>query len=301
MMPAMSVCPACKAEGHVEGAPCERCGKISSALPELELDIPKPPPPKPKAPPKAQQVEAPIEFAVDMNDVRPMSGSIAPGGVSFPPPNRPGVSNRPGAVEHGYAPMAAASSGQGRTLHMQGASGAPIAFESDEEIAARTLAGYGDPPTNALTAPFYAYRVFKRQKELKSALAGRREEATLAANRAEDAMVALGERVRPLAAGDPQSGRTLDELKRAEELMRSRDHSLAREQDAHAERLRSIDLRIAGVEAELVAVQAAERKVAGDLADAQSALQRAEARHKRAEIELRNQAAARERQTKVGR
>lgn len=290
----MSACPACKAEVYVDGAPCKQCGYVAAAVPEL--DIPKPPPPKPKAPPKKAAEEAPLELAVDMNDVRNVAqtslSSLAPGARTSAPPSRP-------QVEQGYAPMAAAGASP-RTMQMPSGvrSIRPGPMESDDELEARTLAGYGESPKNAFVAPFYAYKVFKRQQELKRALVGRKEEAQIAATRAEDSLVALAERARPIAVEDPQSARTLEELKRAEELMRSRDHSLAREQDAHAERLRSIDLRIAGVEAELVAAQAAERQALAELADAQAALQRVEARHKRAEIELRNQAAAR---TRVGR
>lgn len=263
---------------------------VSTALPELELDIPKPPPPKPKAPPKKQE-EARIELAVDMNAMR----------TSHPPSGTP---PRPlgGQDTQGYFPLRAAHApARSMGMPMGQSSGSPTMMASDEEVEARTLAGYGDAPKTAFTAPFYAYKVYTRQKELRKALIGRREEAALSAQRAEDAMVTLGERVRPLAAQDPQSSRTLDELKRAEELMRSRDHSLAREHDAHTERLKSIDQRIASVEGELVAAQAAERKIAADLVDAQASLQRAETRSKRAEIEIRNQAAARERQTRAGR
>jgi hypothetical protein len=280
----MSACPSCKAAGYVEGQPCARCGHASASGPalELELDVPKPPPPKPKAPPKKPQEEISLELAVDMNDVRSVpptsSGMLAPS--SHP-------SSAPRAA---IAPL--------RTMHMAGAPARMPVFESEDEAEARTLAGYGDAPTSAIKAPFYTYKVHKRRKELKAVLAGRREEATLAARRAEDALVALGERSRATAANDPQSARTLLMLKDAEELLRSRDHSLAREQDAHAERLRSIDVRIAGVEAELVAAQGAERKAAEELSEAQTALQRADARMKRAEVELRNQAAARAKVTR---
>jgi len=286
MMASMSACPSCKAAGYVEGAPCRSCGYSTSSVPEL--DIPKPPPPKPKAPAKKKEEEIAIELAVDMNEVRPIAPTAVSSGPRLSaPPSSSGVR----AASDPPFPIVASS--PPRTVHMSGAPGRPLALESDEEIEARTLAAYGDPPKNAILSPMYAYKVFTRRKELQRLLVGRREEATLAARRAEDALVALGERARPLAAGDPQCARSLEELKRAEELMRSRDHSLAREQDAHAERLRSIDQRIAGVESELVAAQAAERRVASELADAQAALQRSEARFKRAEIELRNQTAAR--------
>jgi hypothetical protein len=293
----MSACPSCKAAGYVEGAPCPRCG-YSTALashPSLELDIPKAASSKPRAPPKKKEEEIAIELAVDMNEVRPVAPTTVSSGphISVPPNSSRSLAPhaRSSLAPHGSHPP-------GRTAHMSGAPLRPHHLESDDEIEARTLAAYGEAPDGALKAPFYAYRVYKRRKELEGVLAGRREEAKLAATRAEDALVALGERTRAAAANDPGSARALQALKDAEELMRSRDHSLAREQDAHAERLRSIDQRIGGAEAELVAAQAAERKASEELVDAQGTLQRAEARLKRAEIELRNQAVARAKVTR---
>jgi chromosome segregation ATPase len=160
-------------------------------------------------------------------------------------------------------------------------------LENDEELAARTLANFGDPPKGAIMTPLYAYRVYKRRKEIAEALRGRREESSLAAGKVEDALVALGERARATAAADENAKGTLEALERAEKLLRSRDQSLAREHDQHKERIASIDQRLAGVETELAQAQGAERAVSADLADAQTQLQRAEARLKQAEGELK--------------
>ncbi len=163
----------------------------------------------------------------------------------------------------------------------------PTPLENDDELAARTLANYGAPPAGALLAPLYAYKVYKRRKELAVALRGRREELELAALKLDDGLVALGERARATAAGDEKAKTTLEALATAEKLLRSRDQSLAREHDQHKERIASLDQRLAGVESELGQAQGGERAVSAELADAQTQLQRAEARLKQAESEIK--------------
>jgi hypothetical protein len=270
----------------MSGVPCSKCGRTSQAGPDLELDVPAPPPPKLKpASSKRGDEELKIEFAVDPEDLRPpaptsVTGSVA--GGSFPPSRASGAPGPSIAL----APIAA------RTMAMANApSNRPSAIltplENDEELAARTLANYGAPPNGALFAPLYAYKVYKRRKELAEALRGRREESSLATLKLEDALVALGERARATAAGDENAKTTLDALARAEKLLRSRDQSLAREHDQHKERIASIDQRLAGVETELGQAQGGERAVSAELADAQTQLQRAEARLKQAETEIK--------------
>jgi hypothetical protein len=170
---------------------------------------------------------------------------------------------------------------------------APVGpIETEEELAARTLADYGTVPRSWIMTPFYAYRVLRRQRELERALVGRKEEAALAVTAAEDALVACGERARARVKEHAEYKRSLTELTAAEELLRSRDTALAKEQDAHAERIKSIDVRISKLEEELADAKSQERQAAGALADAEAALKRAEAKMKRAEIELRNANAA---------
>lgn len=293
MLEAMSVCPACGAEGVTEGEACPKCWHVAGySGPDLALDVPAPPAPKPKAPPPKKKVEEDrIDFAVDMASIRPQ--------VSVPPP----VSERvpkvpslaaPPSSSADAVPVLAAANAPARP----NAAAAPLAI--DRSLEASTLANYGDAPSNIVLAPLYAYRVYKRRAELRAVLAGRREEAAQASRALEDAMCALGERVRPLAANDPQAARSLQLLKDAEDLLRTRDATLAREQDAHRERLRANEARIAGIEAELVAAKSEERAASQVLADAQAAVQRAEAKLKRADIELRNIAAAQAAARKTG-
>jgi chromosome segregation ATPase len=170
---------------------------------------------------------------------------------------------------------------------MAKAPGAPLAEASDVESDARVLADFGEPPRSWLTAPLYAWRVLRRQRELKTALAGRRTEAEHAAAELEGALVAFAERVRPAAEKLAAYQPALAELVRAEENLRSRDQVLAAEQDARKARLGQVDARLAKLEGELAQAHEGERLAAQELAAAQGALAREEAHLRRAEVELR--------------
>jgi hypothetical protein len=164
---------------------------------------------------------------------------------------------------------------------------APPLAVGDLAFDAALLADYGAPPQTWILLPFYAWRVLRRQRELKQALVGRREEAARTAGETEDALVAFAERVRPAAEKTPSYAPAVEELRRAEDLLRSRDRVLASEQDAQNGRIAQVDARLTKLEEELSQAQADERAAAGALAAMQAALAREEAKFKRAEVELR--------------
>jgi hypothetical protein len=233
-------------------------------VPELELAVPEPaprPPPQPRK--KVEEEPFKIELAVDVHP-------------SYPPPKTP---SRPPSLAPGAIARKIPSDRPPRTADMMG---------SDEAMEAQRIAAYGDPPGFFVMAPFYAYRVWQRKKDLERIVAERREDEENARLAAEDAMIAFADRARPMVARDPQYTRALSELQTAEELVRSRDQGLAREQDAHAERLRAIDQRMIKMEEELKAAKEAERLAAEKLAEAEAELRRMQARLQRAEIDQRN-------------
>ena len=250
------------------------------SVPELELELrtAKIVAPRPRP---AAETEVALELAVDPRDLvleraetTSMSTRAAPVAGPLPPPTSPPLSSR------ASLPSAGALVGP--------ASARAVAVPTaDIASDAALLADYGPPPRSWVFAPLYAYRVLKRRRELKAALAGRREEATRAAEEAENALAALVERVRGAASTLPAYAAALDELGRAEETMRSRDHAFSTEKDAHGARLAQIDARLSALEAELSQTQREERSAAQRLADAQDGLSREEAKLKRAEIELR--------------
>jgi hypothetical protein len=250
----MTGCASCGAEGGSPGAACPSCG----AKPVPDLDLPAPGSTSAANPPvssaaadsvdvQSQQAAAPIELAVDPRALMPVAREAS---RSVRPPRS--------------------------TLAV-----GDLAFD------ARLLADHGSAPQGWALAPVYAWRVLRRKRELRLALVERRAEAARTATEAEDALVAFAERVRPGAEKQPTYARAIEELRRAEDLLRSRDRVLATEQDAQKARIAQVDTRLAKLEEGLSQARVDERTTAGALAAAQAALAREEAKLKRAEMELR--------------
>ncbi len=283
---AMASCPSCGADRAPAGAPCPRCGSDASpsksAVPDLELDIPvrrvaKAPPAQ-----KQPEPELSLELAIDPRTlIQPIDSELS---SSFPASSgvrigATATSNSPG---HSLRPT---SHSADSALAPRGQEG--IGPVHDLAFDARLLAEYGDPPRHWISLPLYAWRVLRRQRELKHAIVGRRAEAARTTTELGDALVAFAERVRPVAEREGTYATLLDNLKRAEEALRSRDRVLAADQDAQTARLASVDAQLSKLEAELAQSQAEERALLGEMAAAQGALSRAEAKVKRAETELR--------------
>jgi hypothetical protein len=239
--------------------------------PELELDVPARPPPKPVKARAKPNEEAPLELAVDP---RELVAQRAAESRSAPGYGLPGY----GAGASPLVRMPLAAPGGGAPLQPGVA---------DVDLDARVLAGFGEPPRSWVLAPLYAWRVLRRRRELKAALVGRRSEAEHAASELEDALVAFTERVRPAAEKQPTYAAALEDLARAEEVLRSRDRVLGAEQDAQKARLSQVDGRMSKLEGELAQAHVDERTVATELSGAQGGLAREEAKLKRAESELK--------------
>jgi hypothetical protein len=171
---------------------------------------------------------------------------------------------------------------------------APIVKEptGEEEISpreARALADYGEAPDSPLKTPLYAYRVLRRRKELMKIAAQKKREADRAEAAAEDAMVVFAELVRPTAERYGGSyDLAFEQVRATERVLGERDAVLAQETDAHNQRKAQIDARLSEEEAELTKIQMEERQIAGELAEAEKLLRRAEARAKSAEMEIQS-------------
>jgi hypothetical protein len=192
------------------------------------------------------------------------------------------------------APAALARVPSSATPTMRGSEAVQVVEVAGVAFDAQLLAEYGNAPGHWLLSPLYAWRVLKRRRDLRRVLAGRREEARRAVTELEDALVAFAERVRAPAEKHPEFAHPLEELRGAEDVLRSRDRVLASEQDAQTARLASVDARLGKLEAEVAEAEAAERVVSGELASTQAALARGESKLRRAESELRS---AHERET----
>jgi hypothetical protein len=267
MIGSMASCASCGAAGVLPGQACPVCGALGER--GLELDVRAKPAPQRPPPRKKPEADLPLELAVDPRAL---------------------VAER--AVEARTAPI---PYGHGAPAMQAPASGPVQAKDPEAEMAsdAEVLADYGDAPKRWITAPLYAWRVMKRQRELKTSLAARRGEAEHAAAVLEDALVAFAGRVRPAAEKQPAYAAAMEDLARAEDVLRSRDKVLAAEQDAQRARLAQVDARLTALEAALSEAQIAERVAAEQLAASQGALAREEAKLARADTELK---AARQRE-----
>jgi hypothetical protein len=237
---------------------------------------------KPAPAKKKPEEEVSLELAIDPRTlIQPMDPDPPSMGGSSAGHSRGPTTNPPGrSAARAIAPSA-------DTALVRRASERPGLVVHDLAFDARLLAEYGDPPSHWVMSPLYAWRVMKRQRELKQVLVGRREEAARTLTELEDALVAFAERVRPTAERQGPYAPMLDEVKRAEEALRSRDRVLAADQDAQTGRLASVDAQLSKLEGELAKAQADERAILTEIASAQGALSRAEAKVKRAETELR--------------
>ena len=160
--------------------------------------------------------------------------------------------------------------------------------EDGGRARASQLADYGDAPDGIWKAPFYAYRVKMRQLELRRALADRRVELENAQGAADDALIVLAERARKQVQGSEAYSKLLGAVIVAENALRERDSAMAAELEAHAKATAGLDGQIARHEAELAGARAEEKshQVAFDRVDA--VRQRADAKVKRIDIDLRN-------------
>ena len=185
-----------------------------------------------------------IELDVDPNELQRKRSTSQSG--SFPPVSSPHLHTAP-LPAHGATPPPPGFHAAASAQVMRGVpTGKPVpaADPSDLGADARALADFGEPPTNLLLAPMYAWRVLKRQRELKAELAGRKAEAEHAVSAVEDALVGIVERVRPAVEKAPAYSVALEDLARAEDTLRSRDNVLAAEQDAQKARLQQVDARL---------------------------------------------------------
>jgi len=265
-MAVCSQCGAARPPTQSPGAPCAKCGAVPPAVPELELAArPRPLPKPPRARKEVEELR--IDLAYDPRAV---------GGADSSPSQFARGDQRAGSV---------ASSMPARPLEVRPVQLANVSAETGSDV--RLLADYGPPPSHWLLSPVYALRVLKRRRELRRALAARKDEAIRAVVEAEDALVAMAEQVRPAVEQQATFADVMSALRRAEELLRMRDRVLAAENEAEMARLASADARLSKLEADCESARTGEREAATELVAAQEALVREDAHLKRTESELR--------------
>jgi hypothetical protein len=256
-MERMDRCPACDAEREANESPCAYCGAAPMVRLSPELQLRPRPRPAATAAQMSAELDATLELAFD-----PREPDLAAMVLAEP---------RVLARETSEAELARAE-----------------AADHDASDDARLLADYGALPRHWVLSAPYAWRVLQRRRVIKRALVLRTQEAARATETLEDALVALAERIRPVAEKTLSYMETLDMVGSAERVLRSRDAVLASEHDAQTARLASIDARLSKLESELALSRVEAREAATAIVSLQGILTREESNLKRAEAELRS-------------
>lgn len=146
---------------------------------------------------------------------------------------------------------------------------------------------YGPAPTNLALAPAYAVRVFFRRRELRTQIAELGTSFEVAEKARDELLVALAEDVRAKAANDEELAKLFAGVSAVEEVARTRKANLvgvSAEYDELSAKLEEERAAIDGSASENAKILESARAT---LAERRRVLDRAEARKKRAYIEIR--------------
>ncbi len=149
------------------------------------------------------------------------------------------------------------------------------------------LAGYGEPPTNPLLTPAYAYRVFLRQRELKAQLLPLDRELSNAERERENALVELARVARPEAERVEQLKRLLAPLLELERVAASRTQALSAASSELSQQTGTLDVELESLTNQLELATAGERDAQRAYDAEHEIFRRAEAKLKRVHIEIR--------------
>jgi hypothetical protein len=149
------------------------------------------------------------------------------------------------------------------------------------------LAAYGEPPKSAYLTPAYAYRVFQRQRELKSLLAPLEVERARAEAERESTLADLARAVRPQAEGAEQFRRLFAPLLELEQLASQRGQALSSVNAQLSAQANALDAGLGEINALLETERAREHDAQRCYDERDASAQRAHAKLKRVHIEMR--------------
>ncbi|HEX3775609.1 MAG TPA: hypothetical protein VHV51_14150 [Polyangiaceae bacterium] len=157
-----------------------------------------------------------------------------------------------------------------------------------EPVELALLAGYGAAPTSPHLTPLYAYRVFVRQRELKHALVALDAEYTRAEVERQAALAELGRALAPELEPREQFRRLLSPLLELERTADQRGKALSSVSLELNEQASAIDSELEQIAARLTNELGQERDAQHKYDQRLEAMQRAEAKLKRVQIEVRS-------------
>lgn len=288
----MSVCPWCKARNPPGAQACLKCGKRAADHPSvtgrvvgddfgddddvaqgpaLDLDLD-----TSRAQPGRTQQELGREVTDGFGDD---DDEPPPGGALDLDLAGPGEDYAP------HAPVAAEPE-KPREAIARPAPAAGDAIEIDP-FEVRALADYGPDPKGIVAAVPYAFRVLRRQRELKRALEDVRRTLRDAEAKRDERLIELGTLLKPILLGNPAYASIASSLGTAEKLVSEREQALAETNSAFRDKARAIDEQISALDPSLAAARAAIEEKQRAFDDADRLRQKHEARRKRVEIDVR--------------
>ena len=149
------------------------------------------------------------------------------------------------------------------------------------------LANYGEPPNSPYSTPAYAYRVFTRRRALKNALRSLETECARAQAERDNALAELARAVRPDIEQNPAFRELFAALLEHEQLANARGRVLSSVNEELTLRARALDAELSQLAARSSTEQARASDAQRWYERCDAAAQRAEAKSKRAHIEIR--------------
>lgn len=149
------------------------------------------------------------------------------------------------------------------------------------------VAEYGPAPKSALLAPLYAYRVYARRRALLRAIA--EQHAALQREEAErdTALAQLTSELRPQLESNESFKRALEPVREIERLAGERHAALSQADAGYRQQMAGFDQELSRLSEATALAQALVTRCSGAAEASESALRRAEAKHKRVQIEIR--------------
>ena len=194
--------------------------------------------------------QASLDVALDMGSVRPPASSPGHG-----PPAGPGVAGPPPAGQPAVpgAPAEAAAEGSQapRARPPKVAPAAPAAdlLGHPDELAVRQLAGYGLVPENILGTLPYAWRVYRRRKELKALHAEQQQTHREVSRGLREQMAGLvDEATAGLGDDHAEVQSLLAPIAQCDQLIEQRSKTLDAAASQYSAQVVSIDKELAGIQ-----------------------------------------------------
>jgi len=193
--------------------------------------------------------QASLDVALDMGSVRP-----PPSGPGAPPPSGAGAAGPPLSPKPGPPGSPAEPEEPSRSAaRARPPKAAPAATPGDvlghpDELAVRQLAGYGLVPENILATLPYAWRVFRRRRELRALYAEQQQTHQEIGRGLREQMAGLVDEATAGAADQPEVKSLMAPIAECDQLIGQRSKTVEAAASQYSAQVVAIDKELAGIE-----------------------------------------------------